>query len=441
MSASRIRYAQVGLGARSITFSTAVLKDYKDSSEMVGYCDTSQTRMDYYNNHYAKTLGTKPVPTFKASEFEQMIKQQKVDCVIVTSIDRTHHHYITRAMELGCDAITEKPMTIDAEKCQLILDTIKKTGKKLTVTFNYRYAPRNTKVKELLRSGIIGDIKSIHFEWMLDTTHGADYFRRWHRDKKNSGGLMVHKSTHHFDLINWWTGTTPKTVFAFGNLVYYGRINAEKRNEVRAYDRCHGATGAEGDPFAIYLEKDETMREMYLNAEKDDGYIRDRSVFADGISIEDDMAVLARYKNGMTLSYHLTAYSPWEGLRVNFNGTKGRLEYEVVENSYVSGSARDINRPEIRTAANYIGPEPTTILIRPLFGQPYKADLAEIKEGGHGGGDSRLMHDVFAPVKRDDPLGHRADHISGAMSILTGIAANKSFQTGLPVNVDDLVKF
>jgi predicted dehydrogenase len=296
-------------------------------------------------------------------------------------------------------------------------------------------------VKELLSSGIIGDIKSIHFEWLLDTTHGADYFRRWHRDKRNSGGLMVHKSTHHFDLINWWINSTPKTVFALGDLVYYGRANAEARNEARPYERCHGAKVTEGDPFALFLEKDEAMRKMYLEAEPDDGYIRDRNVFADGISIEDDMAVLVKYRSGATMSYHLTAYSPWEGLRVNFNGTKGRLEYEVVENSYVSGSARDINRPEIRSAAEYIGPEPTTILVRPLFQKPYKIDLAEIREGGHGGGDARLMHDVFAPVKRDDPLGHRADHVSGAMSILTGIAANKSFQTGLPVNVDDLVKF
>lgn len=443
MSASnkRRRYAQVGLGSRSVVFSTAVLKDFADSSELVGLCDTNQTRMDYYNNHFTKTLGAKPIPTYRADQFEQMLKEQQVDCVIVTSIDRTHHTYITRAMENGCDAITEKPMTIDAEKAQLIIDTIKRTGKKLTVTFNYRYAPRNTKVKELLASGVIGDIKSIHFEWLLDTTHGADYFRRWHRDKRNSGGLMVHKATHHFDLVNWWTNSTPKTVFALGDLVYYGRANAEARNEMRAYDRCHGSKAAEGDPFALYLDKDETMREMYLKAEKDDGYIRDRSVFADGISIEDDMAVLVKYRNGATMSYHLTAYSPWEGLRVNFNGTKGRLEYEVVENSYVSGSARDINRPEIRSAAEYIGPEPTTILVRPLFGKPVKVDLGEIREGGHGGGDARLLHDVFAPVKRDDPLGHRADHVSGAMSILTGIAANKSFQTGLPVNVDDLVKF
>jgi predicted dehydrogenase len=439
--AARKRYAQVGLGARSITFSTAVLKDYADSSELVGFCDTNQTRMDFYNNHFAKTLNAKPIPTYRADQFEQMIKEQKVDCVIVTSIDRTHHTYITRAMELGCDAITEKPMTIDAEKAQLIIDTVKRTGKKLTVTFNYRYAPRNTKVKELLSSGVIGDIKSVHFEWLLDTTHGADYFRRWHRDKRNSGGLMVHKSTHHFDLMNWWLNTQPKTVYAQGDLVYYGRANAEARHEQRPYDRTTGVKAAEGDPFALFMDKDEMMRDMYLKAEAADGYVRDRSVFADGISIEDDMAVLVKYRSGATMSYHLTAYSPWEGLRVNFNGTKGRLEYEVVENSYVSGSARDINRPEIRTAANYIGPEPTTILVRPLFEKPVKVDLGEIREGGHGGGDTRLLHDVFAPVKRDDPLGHRADHIAGAMSILTGIAANKSMATGLPVDVDTLVRF
>ncbi|HYY28187.1 MAG TPA: Gfo/Idh/MocA family oxidoreductase [Chthoniobacterales bacterium] len=66
-------------------------------------------------------------------------------------------------------------------------------------------------MKELLIADAIGEVKSIHFEWLLDTNHGADYFRRWHREKPNSGGLMVHKATHHFDLINWWLDTTPET--------------------------------------------------------------------------------------------------------------------------------------------------------------------------------------------------------------------------------------
>ena len=132
-------------------------------------------------------------------------------------------------MELGYDVITEKPMTTDAKKAQEIVDTIEKTGRNLCVTFNYRYAPHSSKVRELLMQNVIGDITQVHFEWFLNTSHGADYFRRWHRDKRNSGGLLVHKSTHHFDLINFWLDSAPETVFAFGDLKFYGRENAEKR--------------------------------------------------------------------------------------------------------------------------------------------------------------------------------------------------------------------
>jgi len=441
VSTSRKRYALVGLGSRSAMFSRALLKDYADTCELVAFCDINQTRMDHWNAHYARELGIKPLPTYKPDQFEQMIRQHNVDCVIVTSIDRTHHTYIIRAMEAGCDAITEKPMTIDAEKCQQILDAIKRTGRKLTVTFNYRYAPRTTRVKQLLSSGIIGDVKSVHFEWLLDTSHGADYFRRWHRDKRNSGGLMVHKATHHFDLVNWWLNTTPRIVFGMGDLVFYGRANAEARGMSSFYDRAHGSEIAKSDPFALHLEKNEKLRELYLKAEHEDGYFRDRSVFSDGISIEDDMAVMVKYRNGAVMTYHLTAYSPWEGYRVAFNGTKGRLEYEVQENSYVSGSDTDANRPDIREAREYVVTEPISILVRPLWGKPMKIEFPATSEGGHGGADKRLLEDLFSPTRRDDPLGHRADHIQGAMSILTGIAANQSFNTGLPVRIDDLVRF
>jgi predicted dehydrogenase len=420
-------------------FSMALLKDYAEGCELVAFCDSNQTRMDYYNRYYAEKLGSSPIPTYKAEDFDRMIREQRVDCVIVTTIDRTHHRYIMRAMELGCDVITEKPMTVDAEKCQAILDTVKSTGKNLTVTFNYRYAPRNSKVKELLQEGAIGDVISVHFEWLLSTTHGADYFRRWHRDKRNSGGLMVHKSTHHFDLVNWWLSSTPQTVFGFGGLHFYGRANAEERGVTQFYGRAQGSEAAKNDPFALHLEKEEGLRQMFLEAEHEDGYHRDASVFGDGISIEDDMAVLVRYKNKATMSYHLTTYSPWEGYRIAFNGTKGRLEYEVHEESYISGAENDTNRPEVRDAKEFEVDEPARILVRPLWGKPLEVEV-ETGEGGHGGGDRRLLDDIFLG-NDNDPLKRAANHVDGALSILTGIAANQSFATGLPVEVEPLVRF
>ncbi len=426
----KTRYAIVGTGGRSGMFSKAIFTTYKAQAELVALCDTNQTRMDWQNNRFAKEHGLKkPLPTYHATEFDKMIKQRKVDKVIVTSMDRTHHQYIIRAMELGCDAITEKPMTTDIEKCRAILDTVERTGRKLRVTFNYRYAPARTTVKDLLMKGTIGAIKAVHFEWLLDTTHGADYFRRWHRDKRNSGGLMVHKSTHHFDLVNWWLDSSPETVFGLGSLAFYGRANAEARGITKFYDRGSDHPNAKNDPFALNLKDGAALEGLYLNAAHEDGYRRDQNVFGDGISIEDTMNVLVRYRNGAQMSYTLTAYCPWEGYRIAFIGTKGRIELEDLEKSYISSASGIIGESASHTQR---------IVVFPHWEKPYEVK-PPAAVGGHGGGDSPLLESVFGKPK-PDPYKRSADHIAGARSILTGIAANISFNTGLPVKVDELVK-
>lgn len=433
------RYAIVGTGSRSSMYINALCGEYADSSELTAFCDINQTRMDYANEIIGKKYKHKSVPTYKPSDFEKMISDNKCDKVIVTSMDRTHHDYIIRGMKAGCDMITEKPMTIDEEKAQAIIDTVKETGKHLTVTFNYRYSPRNTKVKELIMNGEIGKVLSIHFEWLLDTKHGTDYFRRWHRDKVNSGGLLVHKATHHFDLVNWWIDTFPKTVFAFGKLAFYGRQNAEARGVEQFYDRALDSEIAKDDPFAIDIRADENLRRLYLEAEHEDGYIRDKSVFGYNISTEDTMGVLVQYQNDAIMSYSLNAYCPWEGYRVMFNGTKGRLELNVKENSYVSGSADDINLTENRSKDDIVDTEVPHIILQKHWDKPREITY-EVAVGGHGGGDTRLLNHVFLGVK-DDPYGHAAGYRDGAMSILTGVAANKSIASGDPVKIADLIKF
>jgi predicted dehydrogenase len=318
------------------------------------------------------------------------------------------------------------------------------------VTFNYRYSPRNSKVKEILQSGEIGEVLSIHFEWLLDTRHGADYFRRWHRDKNNSGGLMVHKSTHHFDLVNWWLGASPETVFAMGKLGFYGRANGEKRGLTEFPARYHGWAGAKSDPFAIHLAENPIHKALFLDAEKQDGYIRDQNVFGDNITIEDTMGVMVRYDNEALLTYSLNAHCPWEGYRVMFNGTRGRLEVEVVERSYVAGSKTDHNLAGQHALAtdpslDGEGEELESRMKRPVILLQHHWEKAreipcEVQAGGgHGGGDIRLLDDIFRGGV-EDPLDRAANYIDGARSILVGIAANRCFKTRTPVEVDELVR-
>jgi predicted dehydrogenase len=427
-SKNRKRFALVGTGGRSFMYEEALLTRFKETSELVAICDSNRTRMAFHNRRFVNEFQAAEIPAYHSSDFEEMILREKPDVIIVTTMDRTHHDYIIRAFAAGCDVITEKPLTTDEKKCKAIMAAMQKSGRDLRVGFNYRYSPSRSVVKELLLAGTIGEVKSVHFEWLLDTRHGADYFRRWHRDKRNSGGLMVHKATHHFDLVSWWLDARPEVVFGLGKLNFYGRENGQRLNLFHPYVRSTDDPRAEGDPFGINLNEG-NLKGLYLEAEKEDGYLRDQNVFGDGISIEDTMNLVVGYANGAQMSYSLTAYSPWEGYRIAFNGTKGRIELDDLEKSYVSAGN------------SHIGDglsESSRLMVFPHWSKPYSPPVPEAV-GGHGGGDLLLLEDLFGSGPKEDPLGRAAGIEDGIYSVLTGVAANRSFATGQSVRVADLL--
>jgi len=411
-------------------FVKAITTTFADVAELVALCDQSQTRMNWYNQRVPKTAKSGSVPTYRADQFDRMIAETKPDTVIVTTIDSTHHIYITRAMALGCDVITEKPMTTDLPKLQAIFEAIERTGRSLRVTFNYRYAPAYTQFRQLVMDGAVGRPLAVDFSWMLDTSHGADYFRRWHREKQNSGGLLVHKATHHFDLVNWWIDAYPTSVFAMGALSFYGRENATARGEHYSYSRYTGVPEAQNDPFALFLTSKEALHGLYLEAEAETGYIRDRNVFGDPITIEDTMVVSARYNNGVLLSYCLVAYSPWEGLRVAITGTKGRIEMDIEESvTHLLGDGQ---------VSSSKGPfKQVRMNVFPMFGQRSQLEVP-VGEGGHGGADPVMLEQIFRPTAPPDPYHRAASHVDGAASVLVGIAANQAMCTGQMVCIDNL---
>jgi predicted dehydrogenase len=240
----------------------------------------------------------------------------------------------------------------------------------------------------------------------------------------------VHKATHHFDLVNWWIDSYPKQVFAMGDLLFYGKENAEARGESYSYDRYTGVEEAKDDPFALSLESKSAFKGLYLDAEEETGYIRDRNVFGEPITAEDTMNVTARYQNGVLLSYNLIAYAPWEGLRVAVTGTKGRVEMDIMEN--VTHLKSDTS-----AAASKGAFEQTRIQVFPMFGDNYDVDIP-MGEGGHGGADPVMLEHIFSSNPPADLLNCAASHIDGAASILVGISANLSIKTGQLINVDDL---
>ncbi|WP_307793867.1 Gfo/Idh/MocA family protein [Actinotalea soli] len=441
-SQGRRRYAVVGTGHRSQMYVEALLGPHAEVGEIVAWCEPNPARMDYYDG-LVRSAGLTTLPArYEPDDLEKMVEVEDVDTVVVTSPDHTHAEVVARAMEAGADVVLEKPMTIDLAGTRRIVDAAERTGRDAVLTFNYRYSPRNAALKEVIASGEIGEVTSVHFEWVLDTMHGADYFRRWHRRKDLSGGLLVHKASHHFDLVNWWLGDLPSRVYASGALRFYGQANARRRGLIRRPARGTGRNGRSKDPFLLDLREDPRLTSLYLDAEEHDGYLRDKDVFTAGITIEDNLSVLVDYARGATLTYSLNAHSPWEGYRVSVNGTAGRAELEVVERGavLVGKDGRLVIDPSVVDVPEEdeapVRPRAQRLVVQQHWGKARTVPIPE-GPGAHGGGDDRMLHDLFRGVEHD-PLGRAAGLLDGVRSVVVGIAGNTSLETGLPVRTADL---
>ncbi|HAX96854.1 MAG TPA: 4,5-dihydroxyphthalate dehydrogenase [Prolixibacteraceae bacterium] len=426
MGASKTRIAMVGTGVRGVGFwGRRIKQEYGDIIEFVALCDINPGRLEYAK----KQIGVS-CPVF--TNFDEMMAKIKPDLLIVTTVDSTHDEFIVKGLRSGCNVLTEKPMTTDEIKCQAILDAEKETGKKVIVGFNYRYGTQFTRIKELLAEKRVGDIYAVDFHWYLNTFHGADYFRRWHGYRDKSGSLLVHKATHHFDLLNWWIDSDPVEVFAYGALEHYGKNNAFRGANCRqcAYtDQCK---------FYFDITKNKEMMDLYVANEKYDGYIRDNCLWRESIDIYDKMAVQIKYANNVQVSYSLTSYSPYEGFSIAFNGRNGRLDsWEGIP----WRQAEMVNQAELHTREMSQQSEDTgrydEIMVSDNFG---KYELVKVPQTrtGHGGGDARLQDMIFRNPAAPDPLKHAAGTRDGAMSLLIGVAARKSIDEGRPVKIAEL---
>jgi hypothetical protein len=215
-------------------------------------------------------------------------------------------------------------------------------------------------------------------------------------------------------------------VRAVGKRQFYTPETARRLGLQGAHERCLTCPERDICTFRLDLAADPGLKAMYLDNEKYDGYFRDRCVWRPSIDIEDTMNVIVEYRSGTTLSYSLNAFNAWEGYTIAFNGTKGRMEHVVIEQAGISGLQGSSMGEAIHTR------------IIPLRGDP--RDVAPATgAGGHGGGDTAMLAEIFDPAAPADPLLRRADERAGSAAVLVGIAANRCFEEEGSVTIADLV--
>lgn len=408
-SSRKVRYAIVGPGHRgSGMWGAEALKRHGDTLDLVALCDVNPKRAEAANG----LMGTK-APVF--ADLDRMLAEARPDRIAVTTVDATHSSVIVKALDRGVDVVTEKPMVTELDQMKAILEAEARNRRKVAMAFNYRYSPKNELIWQLLRSSGLGPVTSIDFSWYLDVFHGADYFRRWHRLKSQSGSLWLHKATHHFDLVNWWLGADPVEVSAASSLLRYG-----KRGRFRG-THCRACPHAGSCEFFFDLSKDARLSALYAGPAGEDGYLRDGCVFREDCDTWDTMNAVVSYSNGAQMSYSVNAFLPLEGFRIAFNCERGRIE------------VRDWERQ------GWDVPYETEILVARSFRKEPERMTLQKREGGHSGGDPRLLDAVFGNGPVPDQL-RVPDSRAGAMSCLTGIAARTSSESGRKIRIADLAK-
>ncbi|MDD6308501.1 MAG: Gfo/Idh/MocA family oxidoreductase [Clostridia bacterium] len=418
------RFVLVGTGHRGTqAYLTQIPKELSDCVEIVAVCDRNSARAKA-----AIQYAELSVPVY--TDFDKMLAEINPDGVIVTTIDATHDEFIIKALEAGCEVVSEKPLTTDGDKANAIKAAEDKAGGHVTVTFNCRFMPFFVRIKELLKEKVIGDIYDVHYEWMLDTSHGASYFRRWHRERKNSGSLLIHKSTHHFDLLNWWLEDEPEAVNAFGARRFY--IPSHQPHG----ERCLTCPYKSTCKFYFDITRDDFYNKMYYSVENEDGYIRDQCPFSEEIDIEDNVAMNIRYKGGTVVTYNLVAYAPYEGMKIVFNGSEGRMEViNIASQCFGENPVKEI-RIYNRCNEEIVYHMPAnSMLTKFMVGadQVTKDNL-----GGHGGSDPLIRAAIFRGMQQD-PLGQMADLRAGIMSLGIGAAANVSMKEHRAVELKEIL--
>lgn len=425
----KIKVALVGTGSRGTSFFGKFLKEeYSDVVEFVGLSDINPGRLAY-----ARELIGVDCPLY--TDFDEMLKKADIDILMVTTVDSTHDEFIIKGLKKGLNVVTEKPMTTDEKKCQNIIDAQRKSKGKLIMAFNYRYGKVFTKLKEIIESKEIGDIVSVDLNWYLNTYHGADYFRRWHGLRDKSGTLLLHKSAHHFDLLNWFIGSDPVEVHAYGALEKYGS------NHPFRGDNCRTCPHTEKCDFYWDITKNEKYMNLYVENEKYDGYERDNCVWREEIDIFDKMVVQIKYANNVQVSYSLTTYSPFEGFRIAFNGKEGRLETSEGIPWNKSAAEKDqskVHEKEMDQSSHTREELKYHEIISQRNFEDYKKIEFPYVRSGHWGGDKIMFDEIFRGEVNKAELHHASDVRDGSMAVLVGIAARKSIDEGKPIKIADL---
>lgn len=375
----------LGAGARGNVYGDYAV-EYPDQLDIVGVAEPIAIR----NDRYAKKHAIPDANRFHT--WEDVFKKPKfADAVIISTPDQLHYGPCMAALKMGYNVLLEKPISPSETECRDILELTKKSGKIVAVCHVLRYAPYFIKLRELMQSGAIGEIISLQHMEPIEHTHMAHSYVRgnWHNSATTTPILLA-KSCHDLDIIKWMLGKESESIQAFGDLKWFRKEKAPAGSTARCTDGCAIESTCPYSALKIYYRKRQRTYVFDLPEDKDKqgdailGFLKTTNYGRCVYRMENDQCdhytTNILFKDNITASFNMEAFTPWGGRRTRVMGSMGFIEGDMSKFTIY-----DFRTDQSKTYESKV------------------LDVANYKNEGHGGGDWRLVADWIQAVSQQNP--------------------------------------
>jgi predicted dehydrogenase len=398
MAVSSLGVAIVGASMRS-TMVFDYLKKNPDVGHICGIYDIIPARGEFllkkYDSSDARLYDT----------LEQAIEDPNVGAVCVCTSDGEHVAPAVGALNAGKHVFCEKPMTINLQDADELIDAAQKSKAVFYLGMNLRHAPVFDELHRILESGKLGRLLAI--ESNEHYYGGRSYFRRWNRLRQYGGGLWITKACHDFDLLNWFAGGKAKRVFGVSSLSYYKPKPGAGKNcrNCDLKDTCPDYFDVNDHTANSWGSDNEALGKL---TEEATGVPRDLCLYTSDKDTFDNGIAIVEFDNDVRATYTVSVVASLSTRQMRLTGTEGFAEGDLS-----SGIVKYWKRP-------------------PREGDwPQVTNLRELMNSGHGGADDNLLKDFFECCRTGKKP--KSSWTDGRAGVAVGLAVRESCDTGLPV--------
>lgn len=350
-----------------------------DHVRIVAGADVSEYQLDKFKNRIKDTQGYLPNAYL---DYREMIEKEELDGVFICSPDFCHEEQAIFALEHKVPVYLEKPIAITIEGADRILRAAYENKSKLMLGHNMRYQTFVLKMKELIDSGAIGEVKAIWCRHFI--SYGGDaYFYDWHADRRCTNSLLLQKGAHDIDVIHWLAGSYTKRVCGFGALSVYGDLPKRQKNP------------------EIPVETTFDVNHWPPLAQKG---------FNPVVDVEDISMITMQLENGVQASYQQCHFTPDSTRNFTVIGTKGRIENYGDEQDNCTVELWDYRKID----AFRLHGDAT-------FRTHAAAD-------GHGGSDPRIVRSFYAALRGEGTPNSTPQ--AARYSVAAGCLGTESIRSG-----------